>query len=53
MAHPLAGRKKSRQHKDRIRATQLARYARLREAARVYENLQKTGVVVDEKRASS
>jgi len=31
-AHPLAGRRKTRTHRERIRASQLARYQRIRKA---------------------
>ncbi len=46
MSHPLRGQKKTRQHKDRIRASMLARYARIREAVAAYEQLKATGVVI-------
>lgn len=37
----------SRTTKDRIRASMLARYARIREAVAVYNDFKKHGVVVD------
>lgn len=48
MQHPLTGRKKTRQHRDRIRASMLRRYARIRTVLGVESLSNKTLAAQDE-----
>jgi len=46
MAHALAGKPKSRTHKQHLRASMLRRSERLREADRLAEQLKTVGVII-------